>query len=146
MEITKKQIFSFIFLFLALTPVFLAAGSQPALADQTLTDSQIGLSDIGTVFGGDRAKVDPRYLAATLISTILGFLAVIFLGLTVFAGFKYMTAGGNSDKTAEALKLIRNAVIGLIIVLSAFMLTRYFIFTINRAVKNADTTYQNFGM
>jgi hypothetical protein len=57
-----------------------------------------------------------------------------------------MTAGGNSDKTAEALKLIRNAVIGLIIVLSAFMLTRYFIFTINRAVKNADTTYQNFGM
>lgn len=146
MEITKKQIFSFIFLFLAFSPVFLLPLAQPARADQTLTDSQIGLSDVGTAFGGTRAQIDPRVMVATIISTILGFLAVIFLGLIVFAGFKYMTAGGSSDKTNEALKLIRNAVIGLIIVLSAFMLTRYFIFTLNRVVKNADPTYQQTGM
>jgi hypothetical protein len=141
MEITKKQIFSFIFLLFAFSPVFLSPLTQPAQADQTLTDSQIGLSDIGTTFGGSRAQVDPRMLAANIITIILGFLAVIFLGLTVFAGFKYMTAGGNSDKTAEAVKLLRNAVIGLLIVLAAWMITRYVIVILNRAVKNADTTF-----
>ncbi|QQG52331.1 MAG: hypothetical protein HY931_03280 [Candidatus Falkowbacteria bacterium] len=147
MEITKKQIFSFIFLLFVFSPVFLSPLASPARADETLTNSQIGLSDIGTVFGGSRAQVDPRFLVANIITIILGFLAVIFLGLTVFAGFKYMTAGGNSDKTAEAVKLLRNAVIGLLIVLAAWMITRYVIVIMNRAVKNADTsTYPLVGM
>ncbi|HZJ41168.1 MAG TPA: pilin [Candidatus Saccharimonadales bacterium] len=141
MEITKKQIFSFIFLLFVFSPVFLSPLAQPAHADQTLTDSQIGLSDIGTVFGGQRAQVDPRFLATNIITIVLGFLAVIFLGLTVYAGFKYMTAGGNATQTEEAVKLLRNAIIGLVIILAAWMLTRYVIVILNRAVKNADTTF-----
>jgi len=147
MEITKKQFFSFIFLLLAFSPVFLSPFSSSVKADSALTDSQIGLKEVGTVFGGSRAEVDPRYLVANIITVVLGFLAVIFLGLIVYAGFKYMTAGGNATQTEEAVKLLKNAVIGLVIILAAWMLTRYIIVIMNRAVKNADTSvYPSMGM
>jgi amino acid transporter len=116
MKITKKQIVSIFCLLFIFSPVLLNPLSISLVkADKTLTESQVGLEDIESVFGGDRGERDIRYMATDIISIVLGFLAVIFLGLTVFAGFKYMTAGGNEEKTREAMKLLKNAVIGLLI-------------------------------
>jgi hypothetical protein len=147
MEITKKQIFSFIFLFVAMLSLasFVAV---PVQADSTLAEGQVGLNDVSRVFGGTRAQGDVRALAIDFVLIALTFLAVIFLILVVFAGFKYMTAGGNQDKTAEAVKLLRNATIGLVIILASWMITRYVLVMTNRAVKNAAdvTTYPKVGM
>lgn len=66
-------------------------------------------------------------IAATLISIVLGFLALIFLVLTIMAGFKWMTAGGNDEEVKKAQTSLKNAVIGLVIVLAAYAIT-YFIF------------------
>jgi hypothetical protein len=147
MEITKKQIFSFIFLFVAIFS-FATLSILPAQADETLREGQVGLNEVGRVFGGSRAEGDVRGLAINFILITLTFLAVIFLVLVIFAGFKYMTAGGNQDKTTEAVKLLRNAVIGLFIILASWMITRYIIVMSNRAVKNAAdvTTYPTYGM
>jgi hypothetical protein len=43
------------------------------------------------------------------------------------AGYKYMTAGGNEEKTREAIDSIRRGIIGLIIIVSAYAIT-YFVF------------------
>ncbi|HZJ41598.1 MAG TPA: hypothetical protein VFD51_01095 [Patescibacteria group bacterium] len=142
MRITKKSIISFLFLMTLVLPGL--AGTfliNPALADETLVEGQTGLSEVGSIFGGNRAEQDPRGLAANIISIALGFLAVIFLGITIAAGFQYMTAGGNQEKTSKALALLKNAVIGLVIVLAAWALTRFTIVMLNRAALNMDTNF-----
>lgn len=58
-----------------------------------------------------------------IISYALAFLGVIFLVLTVYSGFQWMTAGGNEEKITEAKKRLINAVLGLMIVLSAYSIT-----------------------
>ncbi|MFH1412600.1 MAG: hypothetical protein ABIG10_01035 [bacterium] len=55
----------------------------------------------------------------------LAFLGVIFLILMIYGGITWMTAGGNDEKVAKARKLLVAAVIGLIIVLSAYAITSY---------------------
>jgi len=66
-------------------------------------------------------------LVARGIQTILSFLAIIFLVLTLIAGFKWMTAQGNEDQIKKASASIKAAIIGLIIVLAAYTIT-WFIF------------------
>lgn len=66
-------------------------------------------------------------IVATVIQIALSLLAVIFLILIVFAGFKWMTAGGNEEQIKKSTATIKAAVIGLIIILAAYTIT-YFIF------------------
>lgn len=146
MRITKKHVVTLILLFFIFTPVFVNKIISPARADEQLVNSQTGLEDVAVVFGGDQAKQDVRYLAANMISIVLSFLSIIFLGLILFAGFQYMTAGGNQEKTTKAVSLIKNAVIGLVIVLSAWMITRFTIVMMNRAAINAPLDYPIIGM
>ena len=66
------------------------------------------------------ATRDPREVAALVINIILGFLGIIAVGLIIYAGFMWMTAAGNPDKIATAKKIMIQAGIGLLIILSAF--------------------------
>jgi len=66
-------------------------------------------------------------IIAVLIQAFLGLLGVIFLILVIMAGINWMTAGGNEDKVTKAKKTLSRAVIGLIIVVSAYAIT-YFVF------------------
>jgi tetrahydromethanopterin S-methyltransferase subunit B len=135
MSFSKKQIFSAIFLSIfSLTAV---VSALPAQADQSLLDSQAGLNVIGKKAYGNATPADVRTTAGKVINIILGFLGVIFLALTVFAGFKYMTSAGNEEQTKEAIGLLRNAIIGLIIVLMAWGITRFSVWVLSRTVNNA---------
>jgi len=62
----------------------------------------------------------------TIISVVLGFVGVIFLGLTFYGGFIWMIARGNEQEIEKAKKLIEAAVIGLAIVFAAYAIT-YFV-------------------
>ncbi len=147
MLFTRKHIISLFLLLLVFSPgIIFSKLVTPAQADDKLVNGQEGLNEVSLVFGGIDAEQDIRYMIVRVISIILSFLAVIFIGLTIFAGIKYMTSGGNQDKTLEALKLLRNAVIGLVIVLSSWMVTRFVIIMLNRVVKNQDLTYPAVGM
>ncbi len=67
-------------------------------------------------------------IVATLIQAVLGFLAIIFVVLILYAGFKWMTAGGNEEQIKEARETIKKAIIGLIIIIAAYSIT-YFVFS-----------------
>ena len=60
-----------------------------------------------------------------IIETILSFLGVIFLLLMIYGGYTWMTARGNEQEVEKAKSLIRNALIGLIIVLAAYAITAF---------------------
>ena len=70
-----------------------------------------------------------------IIRTILGLLGIIFLVLMVYAGFLWMTARGESDPVDKAKDIIRQSIIGIIIIFLAYALTGFII----NAVVNATT-------
>jgi len=134
MPFTKKYIFSFIFL-LSLAFVTIAS-SLPVLADESLVNSQVGLQQIGTTAFGNEKPLDIREMVGRIINIVLGFIGVIFLGLAVYGGFLYMTASGNQEKTEKAVSVIRNAVIGLLIVLASWAITRFTMLVLGNTVNN----------
>lgn len=62
-------------------------------------------------------------MAGSIIKTLLSFIGVIFLILTIYAGFLWMTAGGNEDSVGKARKILTFAVSGLIVILAAYSIT-----------------------
>lgn len=58
-----------------------------------------------------------------VISSILGFLGVIFGILIIYGGFLWMMAGGNDQEVDKAKKIIKNAAVGLIVVLLSYGLS-----------------------
>lgn len=68
---------------------------------------------------------DPRELAARLINTIITFSGIILIGYILYAGFLWMTAGGDEEKIAKAKSIISACIIGLLIVLSAYSISLF---------------------
>lgn len=92
-----------------------------------------GLNAIGTTAYEQSGA--PRPLALIVVSVIkvfLGVLGIIFLILIITAGFRWMTAGGNEENIKKASAQIRNACIGLLIILASYAIT---IFVGNQVIK-----------
>lgn len=65
-----------------------------------------------------------------IINSVLGILGTVFLVLIIYAGFTWMTAGGNEEKIQKAQKIIRNSTIGLLVVVLAFAITQFVLKTL----------------
>lgn len=60
-----------------------------------------------------------------LIRAALGVLGIIVVVIIVYAGFVWMTSAGNPDRIARAKKTLRNAAIGLLIILASWAITTF---------------------
>jgi hypothetical protein len=98
-----------IFILLAIGFVFLAS---PVSALDTGVDAVNNSIELG--------NEDPRTVVARVINIAMLFLGIIAVGIIIFAGFKWMMAGGEEEKINSAKKTLRNGVIGLVIVLSSW--------------------------
>ncbi|OGH62286.1 MAG: hypothetical protein A2848_01055 [Candidatus Magasanikbacteria bacterium RIFCSPHIGHO2_01_FULL_50_8] len=78
----------------------------------------------GTIAWGSTNTSLPA-IAGKVINTGLGLLGLVFLGFALYAGFKWMTARGDSKAVDEAKQTIKNNIIGLIIIMSAYALTNF---------------------
>ncbi|MBP6944672.1 hypothetical protein KBD61_02645 [Patescibacteria group bacterium] len=58
-----------------------------------------------------------------LINIVLGILGILLIGYVVYAGYLWMTAGGESKRVEEAQKVLRNAVIGVAVIGFSYTLT-----------------------
>lgn len=83
---------------------------------------------------GFSAAADIRLIVARLIRTALTFAGVILLSLIVYGGFLFMTSGGDATKVAKAKKVLVNAVIGFVIVMSSWAITTFVINSLVEAV------------
>lgn len=88
------------------------------LAQITLTPEDIGYN--WTIKSGDQALAN----ILTLVYTWAGIIAVLII---VIAGFLFVTARGDANQMKRAKDAIRGAVIGLIVVIIAFAITRFVI-------------------
>ena len=109
--------------------------SAQIISSDVTNKLQQNTSQLGNSAGLGNASVGG--IIATIIQAGLGLLAAIFLVLMIYAGFQWMTAGGNESQIKKAQDTIKTAIIGLIIVLAAYAIT-YFIFA---ALPFSGSTY-----
>ena len=76
---------------------------------------------------------DLKSTIGNLINVFLGFLGIIAVLIVLMGGFKWMTAGGNDDKVAEAKRLLVAGIIGLAIILSAYAISSFVLSSILEA-------------
>lgn len=68
----------------------------------------------------DQDAPDVRVFGATLINMLLGAYGTIFVILMVHAGHLLVTAHGNQEQIEKAYKTIIGAIVGLVLILSAY--------------------------
>jgi len=73
-------------------------------------------------------------IVPVIIKTVLSLLGVIFMILMVYGGSIWMTAGGKEDRVKKAKDLIQAAIIGLVIVVSAYAISIFVISKITKGV------------
>ncbi len=78
-------------------------------------------------------NVPPVVAAAYLINAVLGILGIIALILIIYAGFMWMFSRGNEEKVGTAVKILRDAFIGLLIIIGSYGISFYIFEVINYA-------------
>ena len=64
-------------------------------------------------------------IIGALIGAFLSLLGVIFVILVIYGGFLWMTSGGNETKVIKAKHTLQRAIIGVIIIISAYAITAF---------------------
>lgn len=63
-----------------------------------------------------------------IIKVALSLVGTIFLVLTIYAGFLWMTAGGGEEQLTKAKAILKTSVTGLLIVLASYSITYFVMF------------------
>ena len=89
-----------------------------------------------TTFAGSLGftSVDLKATVLNIITFLLGLLGLIAVVFIIYAGFIWMTAGGNEDKVDKAKQIISSASIGLVIVLLAWAIVNFVLKTTNQVI------------
>lgn len=72
---------------------------------------------------GYEEEQDVAAIVATIIKAFLGLLGIIFIILMIAAGYNWMTAAGDEEKINKAKDTIKRAIIGLLIIVTAYAIT-----------------------
>lgn len=100
----------------------------PAMASAQITPGNSGLSAAAQGSGLDTGCSSAGCIndvIGRLVNVFLGFLGIVLLFLFLYAGFLWMTAGGDEKRVKDAKQYIINAVIGLFIIAGAYVLTNF---------------------
>lgn len=106
-------ILSVLLTFLVLPYLVFAQGSRSM-------SPQEALKSIGSDSGFAEAdEFTVSEIAGTVVNVALGLLGVFFIILIIYAGARWMGAQGNEQEVEAAQKIIKNSIIGLVIVVSS---------------------------
>ena len=73
---------------------------------------------------GDCTLNDLLYIGVSVAELILKYLGVIALFIFVLGGIIWITSGGSKEKVKKGVAIIKGAIIGMIIVITAFLVVR----------------------
>ena len=118
----KKIFFIILVLFLFSSSIVFAAGVQspanppPSTANPGLTDP-LGLESEGANA--------PQILIGRIINAALGIVGSLALAMFIYGGFTWMLAAGSSDKIQKGKNIIIWAIVGLIVIFSAYAMVKF---------------------
>ncbi len=95
---------------------------------QGITVDDTGLNETAGASGaGYGAAGDLPALIGNIIEVALGFVGFLAFAFILYAGFLWMTAGGNEENVTKAKTMMRNAVVGFIIISAAYAIVNFVI-------------------
>ena len=119
-SVFKKIVLISLLSFFLVSPVW-AGANVFSLVDEVGSGAEYG------------ASKEPEEVVAMVIQAVLGFLGIIFVVLMIIGGIQWMTAEGNEESVKKAKNRIKNAVIGLVIVVLSYAIS---VFVISTLLKN----------
>lgn len=114
--------------YLILTILFAGAFALIGPEVAEALDLGSGMAKNAAVQAGFDGNTNDTSLAeniGAIIKMLLSFTGVIFLVLTVYAGFLWMNARGDESKIEKSQSILRSAIIGLIITVGAYSITNF---------------------
>lgn len=100
--------------------------ARAATAYNGLSGANTSVDAIGTASGISTSTTLP-VIIGNAIEVFLGILGIVFVVLVVYAGFLYLTSQGEEGNVKKAKKLLGQAIVGLIITVSAYAISSYVI-------------------
>lgn len=79
-------------------------------------------------------NTDITSVVANVVNIALSMVGVIFLVLFIYGGFKWMLSRGNDKEIGEAKAILQAAVIGMVVIFSAYIITNFVIGSIVSSV------------
>ena len=104
--------------------------AQAQFLNKDGTDNVIGnMKDTGNagdyIVTGDENNFLISDVVSTIVSAILGLLGIIFLVMIIIGGYNWMTAAGNEEKVTKAKATLFRGVVGLFIIVAAYVITAF---------------------
>ncbi|MBI5728391.1 MAG: hypothetical protein HY984_01405 [Candidatus Magasanikbacteria bacterium] len=128
---SKFFILSGLLAIVGLIGIFHAAPALAAPEDEDL---------LGVRYGKDSglSDADVRSTVPKIINTILGLLGTVAVCLVIYAGFTWMFSGGNEEKATKARQILWAAVIGLVVIMSAYSISVFVLRGICQSTRSYD--------
>ena len=119
-------IFSLIFFgFLGLTCSNVSATTNDNYGLDTAAGNNDDKLGYGNKLANEQAMQEVSGMIGKALGGILALTGIIFFALMIYGGILWMTASGNEEQTKKAMSVITAAVVGIIIVASAYAITAY---------------------
>jgi len=111
----------------ALAASFALAIAMPVFANPLQDSINTNLTPVADKSGLQASNKPLPEIIGNVIKYVLGFLGIVMVCIVLYAGFLWMTAGGESDQVKKAKDWMLNAVIGLIIIIAAYAISNFVI-------------------
>ncbi|MFH1456907.1 MAG: pilin [Patescibacteria group bacterium] len=112
-----KHATSYLLLLVLFAPVMVGA--------VTIDDYDTGVGNVRLAEGDTTASITGTVV--NIINIVLGLLGLVAVIIILIGGFKWMTAQGSEDRVKEAQKTIKYGLIGLAVILLAYVVVRFVI-------------------
>lgn len=84
--------------------------------------------------GFENAPREPEVIVGEIIQSAMLLIGVVFGILVIYGGYLWMTARGNEETVKKSIEILKTAIIGFIVTMSAYAITS---FVINNVLSSA---------
>lgn len=124
-------------IFLGLNVVFMPGVLVAEAAGSLKGDITDKLKKTGTSAQYNTSQEGEAALASMIgagIKIILGLLGTVLLGLLIYGGYLWMIARGNDTEVTKAKDIIQQAIIGMVIIMLAYIIADFVVDKLTEAV------------
>jgi hypothetical protein len=125
--------------FLALPLVSLAAGDTVSIGDRVLGSVKNFIDQ--AYGGGQKIAIDATtfpFGLGKVLNYLISLIGIVFFLGMIYAGYLWMNARGNEEQVEKAKKLMREMIIGLLIIVFARLITELYLFILGQNLPNPN--------
>ncbi|MBI4138520.1 hypothetical protein HY479_00010 [Candidatus Uhrbacteria bacterium] len=84
-------------------------------------------------------ETDPATILGNIVAALIGFVGALLFFYMLYGGYLWMTAGGAKEKVQSAQLVIKNAIIGIVIVALSYAIANFVIGNLANVTKKTQT-------